>query len=459
MLIALIDAAARETTLFAAIWFLVGGLDDLAVDLIYAARRLKNSLRPIKGAPSLEDPPPQGRIAVFIPAWDESAVIGDMLRTALARFDHDDYLLYVGTYPNDLPTIRIVAELAAREQRVRLVIGEELGPTTKADCLNALWRAMLRDEVAESVIVTAVALHDAEDVVHPLELRVFALWLQRYAAVQLPVLPLPHPRSRFVAGHYCDEFAEAHAKSLVVRQALGAGMPLAGVGCAIRREMLARIADMRGGAPFDATSLTEDYELGLTVAAMGGETALARVSHGDDRRLIAVRAYFPDTLGAAVRQKARWLNGIALAGWDRTGWSRASDIGDHWMRMRDRRATLAMPVLAIAYVALVIWGTSLGAHFFADSPPPKLPLLIEALLWINLALLGWRLCIRALFVWRSYGWREAMWSAPRMFVGNLIALLAARRALVAYAATLAGARPRWDKTDHQFPDDPERVTA
>jgi adsorption protein B len=171
---------------------------------------------------------------VFIPAWDESAVIGDMLRTALLRFDHGDYLLYVGAYPNDPATIGAIAGIAAIDTRVRLVIGAAPGPTTKADCLNTLWRAMLRDEATEGVPILAVALHDAEDVVHPLELRVYAQWLRRYAAVQLPVLPLPHPRSRFVAGHYCDEFAEAHAKTLVVRQALGAGMPLAGVGCAVR---------------------------------------------------------------------------------------------------------------------------------------------------------------------------------------------------------------------------------
>lgn len=210
ILIAAIDAAAREATLFAAIWFLVGGLDDLAVDLIYGVRRVRLWLRPVNGTPSPEDTPPPGRIAVFVPAWDESAVIADMLRTALARFDHDDYLLYVGTYPNDLATIEAVARIAAGDARVRLVVGTQPGPSTKADCLNTLWRAMLRDEAAEDVQVAAVALHDAEDVVHPLELRVYAQWLRRYAAVQLPVLPLPHPRSRFVAGHYCGEFAEAH---------------------------------------------------------------------------------------------------------------------------------------------------------------------------------------------------------------------------------------------------------
>lgn len=452
VLVAVLDAAAHEAMLFAAIWFLVGGLDDLLVDLIYFVRRVVLQLRPARGTPSPQDTPPRGRIAVFIPAWDEAAVIGDMLRTALARFDHEDYRLYVGTYPNDPATINAVADVALTDRRVRLVMGRAPGPTTKADCLNALWRAMLRDEVFEGIAVAAIVLHDAEDVVHPLELRIYAQWLRRYAAVQLPVLPLPHPGSRFISGHYCDEFAEAHTKTLVVRQALGAAMPLAGVGCAVRREVLGRIAEARGGTPFDASSLTEDYELGLTIADMGGETAFARIPERPGGNPVAIRAYFPNSAGAAIRQKARWLAGIALMGWDRTGWARLRALGDHWMRMRDRRATLEMPVLAIAYCALLIWGTSIGTHFFSGSRPPSLPPLIQGLLWINLALLGWRLAVRALFVWRAYGWREALWSQPRVLVGNFIALCAARHALVLYLGNLAGAPPRWDKTDHQFPE-------
>jgi hypothetical protein len=47
--IAAIDAAAREATLFAAIWFLVGGLDDLAVDLLYLARRARARLGALTG--------------------------------------------------------------------------------------------------------------------------------------------------------------------------------------------------------------------------------------------------------------------------------------------------------------------------------------------------------------------------------------------------------------------------
>lgn len=461
VLVGSIDAVAREATLFAAIWFLVGGLDDLLVDLVHGARLARGWCRAwLYGRPDperLAETVPPGRIAVFVPAWDEANVIAPMLRTALARFDHPDYLIYVGAYPNDPATIEAVIGVAERDDRVRLVIGPRPGPTTKADCLNTLWRALLRDEAEGEAL--AVVLHDSEDVVHPLELRLFAEWLGRFDAVQLPVVPLRKPGSPLVSGHYLDEFAESHGKQLLVRQALGAGMPFAGVGCAIRRDMLQRIADARGGAPFDETSLTEDYELGLTIAAMGGRTRFARVRDRPGGSLIAVHAYFPGEIAAAVRQKARWMTGIALAGWDRTGWSAAGRLGDHWMRMRDRRAILEIPVLAFAYGALLLWGLSFTAHAVSGIAPAALPPAMRWLLAINVGLLGWRLLVRAALVGSVYGWPDALLSIPRMFVSNVIALLAARRAVFAYVRMLAGAVPQWDKTAHHFPDDPARVTA
>jgi len=450
-----IDAAAGEATLFAAIFFLIGGIDDLLVDLIYAVRRIglalrrlgsRRSGRGIASAPAIP-------IAVFIAAWDESPVIGQMLRSTLARFDYPDYALYVGTYPNDPATIAEVAKVAEGDRRVRLVIGPNPGPTTKADCLNALWRALLRDETVEGRQSGAVVLHDAEDLVHPLELRVFADFLRRHGAVQLPVLPLRHPQSLFVSGHYLDEFAEAHGKQLVVRQTLGAGLPLAGVGCAIRRDLLGRIAEARGGAPFDATSLVEDYELGLAFRAFGGDCVLARVPESRGGPPVAVRAYFPTTLSAAVRQKARWMTGIALAGWDRIGWGRPGDLGDHWMRVHDRRATLAVLVLAAAYCATALWSVALAGHAIAGTigapPPPPL----RALLYVNMALLGWRLAVRAAFVTSAYGWRDGLLSVPRVLVANYIALRAAWRAVTLYARLLRGASPEWDKTEHEFPEE------
>lgn len=441
-----IGAVAHEAVLFAAIGFLIGGIDDLAVDLVFFCTRLRAWLRPDPQRAPLRD---GGRMAVFVPAWDEAAVIGPMLRTALARYDYADYCIYVGVYPNDPATIAAVGAVAATDARIRMVVNPRPGGTTKADCLNALWRALLRDEQAEGP-VRAVILHDAEDVVHPDELGMMAAWLGDHQAVQIPVLPLPDPRSPLIAGHYNDEFAEAHGKTLPVREALGAALPFAGVGCAIDRALLGRIAVARDGVPFDESSLTEDYELGLTVAAMGGRTKLVR-SRDRHGALIAVRAYFPASLGAAVRQKARWMTGIALAGWDRTGWARGGSIGEHWMRMRDRRATLAIPVLAIAYLALVAWGISLGIHLATGTVPPAPEGALRALLAANFALLGWRIAMRMLFTARAFGPVEALLSIPRLFVANLVALLAARRAMAIYLPMLRGRPPVWDKTAHHFP--------
>ncbi len=446
-IVAGLDSVAREAMLFAGVGFLIGGLDDLAVDLVYFARRgWRRSGEADRGLSGSERA--TGRVAIFVPAWDEASVIGAMLTTALDRLDHPDYRLYVGTYPNDRATIDAVAAVAERDARVRLVIGSRPGPTTKADCLNTLWHALRRDE-ANGVRARAIVLHDAEDVVHPAELRAFGALIGDYAAVQLPVRPLVDRAARLVSGHYADEFAEAHAKQLVVRAALGAALPLAGVGCAIERSMIDAIAAARGGDPFDAASLTEDYELGLAIAARGGRGVLARV-RDDDGTIVAVRAYFPARLADAVRQKARWMTGIALAGWDRVGWGHAFDLSDHWMRMRDRRAPLAVLVLSAAYLAVVAWGLAVLLHWTTGSAPPAL--VPGWLLVINSALLGWRLAMRMAFTGAIYGWREALWSLPRAFVGNIIALLAARRAILRYVAMLRGGPPVWDKTTHAFPD-------
>jgi adsorption protein B len=53
----------------------------------------------------------------------------------------------------------------------------------------------------------------------------------------------------------------------------------------------------------------------------------------------------------AVRQKTRWIHGIALQSWDRMGWmGRPVDV---WMALRDRRGPLVALVLGAAYALLL----------------------------------------------------------------------------------------------------------
>ncbi|WP_240663555.1 glycosyl transferase family protein [Sphingomonas sp. UV9] len=448
------DVFARETLLFAGVGLLIGGIDDLLIDLVFLVRRLLYGHRPRLTLATLPPRRVVGRIAVFVAAWDEVAVIGGMLSTAIERYEHDDYRIYVGVYPNDKATIDAAAAVAERDPRIRLVIGPRNGPTTKADCLNTLWRALRRDDARDARPTKAIVLHDAEDVVHPQELRVVDSLIDRYEVVQLPVLPLVNRGARLVSGHYADEFAESHAKQIIVRTALGAGMPLAGTGCAIAPEVLAMVAQARGGDPFDATSVTEDYELGLRLAELGARGIFARVATDDVGGVVAVRAYFPGTIDASVRQKTRWMTGIALAGWDRTGWAPPRAVADHWMRMRDRRAPLGVIVLAVAYLAMPAWALAILLHWQAGAAipyPPSQPTGF-VLLVANAALLAWRLAMRMIFTGRSYGLREALWSLPRFLVGNVVALLAAPRAVIVYIGMLRGAPLVWDKTRHDFPD-------
>lgn len=444
-IVALLDPIVRESALLAAALFAIGGIDDLLLDVILLLRRRRDLL--------LSDlaPPLPDRLVIFVPAWHEDRVIGAMLRRALATIRHDDYRIYVGCYPNDAATIAAVDAVARTDERVRLTVGPRNGPTTKADCLNAMYRALCRDEAGGARRAAAVILHDAEDVVDADELCVHASLLRDHALVQVPVVPLIDRGSRWIAGHYVDEFADAHGRQILVRAAVGAALPLAGVGCAIRRDAIGSLG--HDEAPFDEQSLTEDYEIGLQCGARGLPGCFARVRRAPDAPLIATRGYFPNTLAASVRQKARWMTGIAFAGWDRTGWGGRASIAEWWMRMRDRRGPLAVVALAVGYLSLVAWGLLEATHLISDAPVADTPALLVLLLRINTALLLWRLVMRAMLTGAVHGWREGVRAIPRVFVANIVAMMAARRALVGYVRSLAGAQLRWEKTPHHFPDE------
>jgi bacteriophage N4 adsorption protein B len=446
----------RELLLFSAIWFLIGALDDLAVDGVWALNRIGRWLSRYRSAPPMRAtdlplPANPGLIAVFIAAWREEHVIGAMLTRCRQAWEmgNTDFRIYVGCYPNDFASTAAILCASKGSKYVRLVLCQRPGPTTKADCLNHLWRALVADELSEGIKAKAVLLHDAEDMVHSDELRVFDYLIERATAVQLPVIPFQVEGSAWISGHYCDEFAEAHGKSLVVREAIGAALPMAGVGCAIGRNHIGRIALENGGAPFDASSLTEDYELGLGVKGAETRAIFARIMDASGE-LVATRACFPDTLGAAVKQKGRWMTGIALAGWDRLGWD--SGIAEAWMRLRDRRAVLAAIVLTAAYICIALTAMLVLAEKAGLYQTPPFDPMLVTLLWVNALMLLWRLLVRAAFVGRLYGWRQALLSMPRTIIANIIAIMAARRACTAYVRHLFGRKLEWDKTSHShFP--------
>jgi len=450
--------ARAELALFASIGFLLFGIEHLLFDWLWLGRtgwRAATVYRRHDRATmaTLAPPVAPGRFAVLIGAWDESAVIGQTLATALERWDAAEYRIYIATYPNDTATIAAIESVRSRSlwatAHLRIVPGDRPGPTTKAEALNRAFTAMTEDEAATGRRYKGIVLHDAEDFVSPHELALFDVLIERFALVQIPVRPLKRPGHPGIAGHYLDEFAEAHGLQLVIREAIGASVPCAGTGCAIARATMTALADQRGGAPFDADSLTEDYEMGLRIGRLGGRGIMARLRDRPGGQLVAVEAYFPHRGLAAVRQKARWVTGIALAGWDRIGWH--GGIRETWMRLRDRSAPLAAAVLAAGYAAFLLALIETGFAWVAGRPGPILVEIRSPMGMALCVLLLWRLAMRALLVGRLYGPGEALRSMPRIVVSNLVAIAATARALWRY---VAGGPPRWEKTAHSLPDDP-----
>ncbi len=446
-------AVSKELALFAAAGFLIGGAGDLVVDLIWLARSSWRGVtvyrRHRRANASTIVPRRPGRIVIFVAAWDESAVIGQMLTRACYALGDADWLLYVGIYPNDPATAAAVAAVAATEPRIRVTTGPRSGPTTKADCLNTLWKAMTADEFSQGWRAKAIVLHDAEDVIHRGEFAVYDAMIERFSLVQIPVLPLPDVTSRWISGHYMDEFAESHGKALVVREAIGAAIPSAGTGSAFGRATLGRIAEEQGGLPFNGESLTEDYELGLRIAQMGGRAAFVRLPMAAGGAMVAVRAHFPNTLEAAVRQKARWMVGIAFSGWDRLGWRQG--FSENWMRVHDRRALIAALVLLAAYAAMLLGFVLAVATVLAGGGMPPVDPMLRWAIGASFLLMIWRLAMRFCFVTASYGWREGLFSIPRAVLANIVAMIATRRALSIYLRLRRDGVVRWDKTTHFFP--------
>jgi len=444
-----VQRADHELLLFAAFWFIIGTIDELAVDFTWLWLKLTGRARERRLAAGFGARRLEGRAAVLVPAWHEAEVIGAMVRHTLSAWVQRELTLYVGCYANDAATVAAVIAAADGDPRLRVVIHDRAGPTTKADCLNRLYAALCDDEVRQRFTFRTLVLHDAEDMVHADALALIDQSMGEVDFVQLPVRPEPQADSIWIAGHYGDEFTEAHAKTLVVRDALRAAIPAAGVGCGFARDAIGKLAMARRAAgeagPFSAECLTEDYELGLVVSS---ERARGRFLRCRDAtgQLVATRAYFPATLGESVRQKTRWVHGIAFQGWDRLGWS--GRLVDLWMEMRDRRGPLTALVLAAAYSLIVVEGVLALARTAGWHERLPLPDALQVMLTICFASFVWRSVWRFAFTAREYGLAEGVLAVLRVPVVNVITIIAGRRALWAYLRSLAGGQVTWDKTRH-----------
>ena len=105
----------------------------------------------------------------------------------------------------------------------------------------------------------------------------------------------------------------------------------------------------------------------------------------------------------------------------------------------------APAVLAPPLLSGLAWGLSLIG---VAVPLPVSPLL-KVVLAANLASLVWRIAMRFAFTAREHGLGAGLFAVARIPVTNIVAIMAGRRAFVAYLRSLRGNPPRWDKTEHR----------
>src|SRR5579862_1936506 len=361
-------------TAIVAVSFLLSGIDDFFIDAFYWIRLayrkvfLGRTIRPIRQQVLCSIP--EKWTAIWIPAWHEDEVIDKMISHTVESMNYKNFDIFVGTYPNDQRTQDAVDSVSLRIPQVEKVVCPNPGPTNKADCLNWIFQGMLLAEQRKGIRYEIIVLHDSEDIVHPLELKLFNWLIPRKDLVQLPVIPLERPARCWTAGTYLDEFAENHLKDLLVRERLAKVIPSAGVGTAVNRAVLDQIAAQRRNQIFNINTLTEDYEFGQEFVYLKRSGILAqftvartqtvvrgwwRKSQGARivQERVAVREFFPDTFRLAVRQKSRWVLGIALQGWRDLGWPPGGWM--KYMLYRDRKALVTNVLNALGYVVVVYW--------------------------------------------------------------------------------------------------------
>lgn len=412
--------------------------------------------------------PDEKPLAIMVPAWNETGVIGNMAELAATTLDYENYHIFVGTYPNDPDTQRDVDEVCARFPNVHKVVCARPGPTSKADCLNNVLDAITQFERSANFAFAGFILHDAEDVISPMELRLFNYLVERKDLIQIPVYPFEREWTHFTSMTYIDEFSELHGKDVPVREALAGQVPSAGVGtCFSRRAVTALLADGDGIA-FDVQSLTEDYDIGFRLKEKGMTEIFVRfpvvdeakereqrkfLQHARTSNMICVREYFPDTFSTAVRQKSRWIIGIVFQGFKTHKWT--SSLTLNYFLWRDRKGAISnfvsfLAMLVMLQLLLLLAYESLWPdawHFLSIFSGSAW---LMTLLWLNFGLMVNRIVQRVIFVTGYYGLTQGLLSVLRLFWGNLINFMANWRALKQVLQHGDPRRVAWDKTTHDF---------
>lgn len=461
--------------LILALLYILMGFDDFIWDII--SLFYKNNRKDFFLNMQEINASPYKLLAVIIGAWREDNVIEDVIDNFLTStiYPKSMYHIFIGVYPNDLATIEAVTRLEARYLNVHMIINEKAGPTSKAQNINHILKQILQFEIDRSWSFSSYTIHDAEDVVHPYELKITNTLIMRYPALQFPVFPLimkPNFKNFFpniTSSSYADEFAENHLLTMVNRDVLGAFVPSAGTGFVITKTVLDAFPD---GNVLPSDSLTEDYRLSLTLyeKKIPMHYVLDKIKRvTDDYAIkydyISTRSMFPNTFNTAVRQKTRWITGITMQSMTIKGIFKSKlPIMGRYSLYKDQKAKVGNLLVFIGYPVFIYFIVSL----FIDLPIiyPAYSLSWYLSLIVTIFMIE-RQLFRAISIYRIYGLRSvffAVFFPPllpfRIIWGNIINFTATVKSFKAYyygtdpnkfnQSNKKSKSMKWDKTEHTF---------
>jgi len=246
--------------------------------------------------------PKQTRIAVMVPVFREENVIGrtlDFLVKAAEAYDPKLVRVYVGTYPNDLATRKIVNEFERNYPSiVEEVVNPKPGPTTKAQNLNNIYDNIKRK-------FDLIGIHDAEDFIPFNIFNATNYWHimrvkndEKLAGLQFAVRAKTDNYSLtnsvyMLTFRLTNLFLTAKNKGFV---------PSHGTGTYYKQGTLDEVLKRRGYV-WDEKNFTEDFEVSLYLYHVIGKTLLY-IPYP------YIEEYFPSSFKRAVKQMSRWSYGI-----------------------------------------------------------------------------------------------------------------------------------------------------
>jgi len=245
--------------------------------------------------------PKQTRTAVIIPAFREENVLERTLRLlveAAEKYDPRLVKIFVGTYPNDPGTRRIVKSFEAKYPGlIEEVVNPKPGPTTEAQNLNNVYGEVRRGNF------DLVGIQDAEDITPQSVFKAVNYWYkrirgdERFAGLQLAVRAKPDNYSYTNLVY----LLMLRSTNLFLTARNGFFIPSHGAGTYYKREALDEVLSRRGYV-WDEGSFTEDFELSLYLYYVLGKTLLY-IPYP------YIEEYFPSTFRGAVKQMSRWSYG------------------------------------------------------------------------------------------------------------------------------------------------------